>query len=97
MATTFATNHIRQIGVGLAKEVRYFRSKNKSHREKLQQHVEMLMFFLAGSALGTVSCNLFAGKAIWGTLIPLGVVFCALLHADLVTEKNMKQKKPAGH
>jgi len=97
MATTFATNHIRQIGIALAKEAKHFHSKEKPHRRKLQQHVEMLMFFLIGAVIGTVLCNRYLGKAIWATLIPLGIIFCTLLHADLVTEKNMKQKKPAGH
>ncbi len=55
------------------------------------------MFFLVGSIIGTVSCGLFTERAIWVTLMPLGVIFCTLLHADLVTEKDMKQKKPAGH
>ncbi len=36
MATTFATNHIRQIGIGLAKEVRHFHTPDKSHRQRLQ-------------------------------------------------------------
>lgn len=97
MATTFATNHIRQIGVGLAKEVKHRRSENKTHREKLLQHFEMLIFFVFGSITGTVFCNLFAGRAIWITLIPLGVIFCTMLHADVTTEKDMKEKKPAGH
>lgn len=97
MATTFATNHIRQIGVGLAKEIKHPHTKDKTHRPKLQQHIEMLIFFLIGSAIGTVLCKLFLGKAIWATLIPLGIILCTLLYADLVTEKNMLQKKPAGH
>lgn len=97
MATTFATNHIRQIGVGLAKEVRHFRSENKSHREKLLQHFEMLIYFIAGSIIGTVLCNLFVGKAIWASLLPFGVVLFTFLHADLTTEKNMMKKKPGGH
>lgn len=97
MATTFATNHIRQIGVGLAKEVQHLHSENKSHREKLLQHFEMLLYFVGGSVVGTVLCNLFAGKAIWATLVPLGVVLCVFFHADLTTEKDMMKKKPAGH
>ena len=97
MATTFATNHIRQIGVGLAKEVHHLFSKNKSHRKKLLQHAQMLLFFVLGAVVGTVFCNLFLGKAILITLIPLGVIFCLLLHADLTTEKDMTEKKPAGH
>ena len=43
MATTFATNHIRQIGVGLAKAVRHLRTGDRSHRTKLLQHFEMLL------------------------------------------------------
>lgn len=97
MATTFATNHIRQIGIGLAKEIKHLHTKDKSHREKLLQHFEMLIFFLLGSVVGTVLCNFFVGKAIWATLIPLGVILCRLLHADLIIEKDMKEKKPAGH
>ena len=38
MATTFATNHIRQVGVGLAKEIQHFRKKDKKHREKWGKH-----------------------------------------------------------
>ena len=47
MATTFATNHIRQIGVGLAKELKHLKTKNKSHRERLSKHSKMLFFFIA--------------------------------------------------
>lgn len=97
MATTFATNHIRQIGVGLAKEVKHLHTEDKSHRQKLQQHFKMLIFFLIGSVVGTVLCNIFAGKAIWTTLIPLGVILCILLYADFIAEKDMMEKKPAGH
>ncbi len=97
MATTFATNHIRQIGVGLAKEVRHLRTKDKSHREKLLLHFEMLIYFLLGSIIGTILCKLFVGKAIWATLIPLGVILATLLHADFIVEKDLMEKKPAGH
>lgn len=97
MSTTFATNHIRQIGVGLAKEVKHLHTKNKAHRKKLLRHFEMLMFFLIGAVVGTVMCNLFAGKAIWATMIPLGVILATLLYADLIVEKDMMEKKPAGH
>lgn len=97
MATTFATNHIRQIGVGLANEVKHWHTKDKSRREKLLQHFEMLIFFLIGSVVGTVLCNFFVGKAIWATMIPLGVILGTLLHADFIVEKDMMEQKPAGH
>lgn len=97
MATTFATNHIRQIGIGLANEIRHFRLKDKNNRERLLQHFEMLIFFVIGAVIGTVLCNIFLGKAIWATIIPFGIVFFSLLHADLTTEKDMMEKKPLGH
>ena len=97
MATTFATNHIRQLGIGLAKEILHRHSEDKSHRVKILRHFQMLIFFVLGAVVGTVFCNLLAGRAIWVTLLPLGIVFGAMLHADLTTEKNMVEKKPAGH
>ena len=97
MATTFATNHIRQIGVGLAKEIHHFKSKNKDHRLKLKRHSGMLVFFAAGAVIGTILCNLFGSSAIFATLLPLMFVFYKLLYADLKSEKNMVWKKPSGH
>ena len=97
MATTFATNHIRQIGIGLAKELQHRHSADKSHREKLLKHTQMLLFFAGGAVVGTLFCRLLVGRAIWLTLIPLGVIFLTLLHADLTTEKAMVERKPAGH
>ena len=57
----------------------------------------MLMFFFGGTVAGTIACNLLSGAAILLTIIPLGAIFAALLHADLTTEKDMLEKKPAGH
>ena len=48
VATTFATNHIRQIGVGLAKELQHLHDKEKPFREKLMRHLGMLVYFLLG-------------------------------------------------
>lgn len=97
VATTFATNHIRQIGVGLAKEVGHFHTKDKGHRKKLRQHFEMLIYFFIGAVTGTILCNLAEEKAIWGTLILFAVVLGTLLYADLVKEKDKMEQKPAGH
>ena len=97
VATTFATNHIRQIGVGLAKELRHHHSADKSHRRKLARHCGMLFFFILGAVTGTVFCHLLVGRAIWLTMIPLGIIFLTLLHADRTTEKELVEQKSAGH
>ena len=67
VATTFATNHIRQIGIGLAKEIRHRHTDEKSHRIKLKMHLKMLFFFAVGCIAGAFLSNHFLGKAIWAT------------------------------
>ena len=97
VATTFATNHIRQIGVGLAKELRHHRTGDRSHRPRLARHAEMLFFFAAGAVVGTVFCHLLVGRAIWVTALPMAVILATLLHADLTTERALVERKPSGH
>lgn len=97
VATTFVTNHIRQVGAGLAHELSHLRKPDNPHHDKFMKHLCMLIFFLLGVIAGTIFCLIFAGRAIWITLISLGTVFCVLLHADLTTEKYMLEKIPHGH
>ena len=96
-ATTFCTNHIRQIGVGIAKEVKHLKKEDKSHRKGLIEHFAMLVYFFGGSLVGTIICNIAAEKAIWATLIPLGIILVIFLYADFVSEKTLKERKPIGH
>lgn len=97
VATTFATNHIRQIGIGIARELKHRHAADKSYRIRLFKHFWMLIFFIFGAVIGTLFCHLAGGRAIWITLLPFGVIFGALLHADLTTERDMMEKKPSGH
>nr|WP_317399873.1 YoaK family protein [uncultured Gemmiger sp.] len=97
VATTFVTNHIRQVGVGLAAELRHRGNPNKSHRRKWGRHAGMLFFFITGAVLGTVFGHLMGGRSIWVTMVPLFVIFITLLHADLTTERELVEQKPSGH
>ena len=97
MATTFATNHIRQIGVGLAKEIRHSHDPEKAHRKKLKKHSLMLVCFLSGATVGTVFCDLFLGKAIWIVLIPFANLLRCLVRDDLRAGKDNLERKPLGH
>lgn len=94
MATTFCTNHVRQVGISL---VKWMRKKDKSVLERGSRHGEMLFMFIAGAVAGTVLCRYFLGKAIWGASILLLIVFIDLLHADLTKEKGMLERVPLGH
>ena len=97
MATTFVTNHVRQVGVGLAKELIHLHAPDKPHRKRLGLHSSMLLLFTAGAVVGAVLCHLFLGRALWLTLLPLGFLFIALLRADLTTERSLVDRKPSGH
>ena len=97
MATTFATNHIRQIGIGLAKEIRHWNKEDKSHRIKLKKHFFMLLCFLIGAVIGTAFCNRIQGRAIWITAIPLICLFGLMVHDDKVNGKEHLNQKPSGH
>lgn len=97
MATTFCTNHIRQIGVGLAKELRHRQSGDTSHRLRFRRHTLMVLAFLTGVVVGVFCCALLAEKAIWVTLLPFSVLLAAFLHSDLTTERAYHERKPAGH
>lgn len=52
VATTFATNHIRQIGIGLAKEVKHLKSKEKEFRKKAWSPEHAAVFCLREPWLG---------------------------------------------
>ena len=79
MATTFCTNHVRQMGIFFAKAVRH---RNWDHVGRLLCHLSMLVLFILGGVIATVLCRLFLGRALLFTLIPMGILFVDLLRAD---------------
>lgn len=95
MATTFCTNHVRQVGVGLWSGLKS--NGEKAQLKKSFEHFIMLLFFTLGGVASTVLCNLILGKAIWFSLIPLGVILVNFLYADLKKEKSRMAQKPHGH
>lgn len=96
MATTFCTNHLRQVGIALCKAVRH-RGEGKGYHKRVLEHFGMLCVFVAGGVCATVLCRLFAGKALWCTLVPLGIVLADLLYADIKKEKGKLDLVPHGH
>lgn len=95
MATTFCTNHVRQVGIGLWCGLKS--NGDRTQLKKSLEHFIMLLFFTLGGVASTVLCNLILGKAIWFSLIPLGVILVNFLYADLKKEKSRMAQKPHGH
>ena len=96
MATTFCTNHIRMFGANLTRVLR----KDQKHPEAAGNtfaHGMMLLAFVAGVLAATLLCRVLSAYAIWVALIPLGILFADLLHADLTTEKDKLEVTPHGH
>lgn len=94
MATTFCTNHVRQMGIAMSKALR---GKGDENWGRSGKHAAMLLTFVAGAATGVISCRLWLGRGIFIALLPLGVVLAELLYADLKKEKGGLQRVPRGH
>lgn len=94
MATTFCTNHVRQLGVAAAK-VRRKHDSVAAHRGKV--HLAMLISFFAGGVLMSFAAQRIEEKAIWIAVPPLLFIFVNLVHADRTTEREFLDQKPRGH
>ncbi|MBQ9887595.1 MAG: DUF1275 domain-containing protein [Lachnospiraceae bacterium] len=93
-ATTFVTNHIRQVGSNLAK---YVRHRDMNAKKKVYIHGGMITFFMVGAVISAVCCHLFGYKSIWGSAAILIAVFLRLAYADRTFEKGKLEKVPHGH
>lgn len=96
MATTFCTNHIRQLGMILAWRVTGKKTAAQT-KSRFWIHVVMVFCFAVGVVAGTLACRYLGVRAIWLNLIPLVVVFVDLLHADRTKEKELLEITPSGH
>lgn len=95
MATTFCTNHVRQVGIAASK---YLRNRGgKEHIDRMLFHIKMLGLFVLGVFSATILCKIFLGRALLFALLPLGVVLADLLYSDLKLEHGSFEKKPHGH
>ena len=93
-ATTFVTNHIREVGYYSA---RYLQQGRAEDRRRFGVHGQLILYFIAGAVVSTVSCRMFSYRSIWGSVIFLAIVFAGLFRADTGAEKEMREKVPHGH
>lgn len=94
MATTFCTNHVRQLGVAAAKIVRKHDTA-AARRGKI--HLLMLLSFFGGGVLLSFSVQFLQEKSIWLAIVPLLIILINLIHADLVSEHDELSRTPHGH
>lgn len=94
MATTFCTNHLRQVGIAASRALRH---RDRASVQRLLAHGRMLLSFVAGGTIAAVLCRFFLGKALLFTLLPLGYLFQDLLREDLRSGGERLERKPEGH
>ena len=94
MATTFCTNHLRQVGIAASRALRH---RDRASVLKMLRHCRMLLAFVAGGTTAVVLCRYLQGRALLFTLLPLGYLFADLLMADIRSGKDELDRKPAGH
>ena len=94
MATTFCTNHVRQLGIAAAKVAR---KHDPAARKRGKLHLCMLLGFLSGGIILSFAGRYLQEKAIWLALLPLGWILINLIHADLTIEHDALERKPLGH
>ena len=93
-ATTFVTNHIRQVGSSMAK---FLRHRDAASAARIRTHGAMIFFFFAGGVAGTVFARLFGLPSLCGAALILLAVFARLVYADRSYEKNLLSRIPHGH
>lgn len=94
MATTFCTNHVRQVGIHLYKSIC---KRDTVFIKRMLRHLGMLSAFVVGGIVGVVCCNLFTGRSIWAAAIPMTILLIHFIHADLTIEKDKLNTLPHGH
>lgn len=94
MATTFCTNHLRQVGIAASQALRH---RDKSAFQRMLAHCRMFLSFVLGGTSAAVLCRYLLGKAILFTLIPLGYLFIDFLIEDVRSGRERLARKPEGH
>ena len=94
MATTFITNHVRQIGV---QAVTSLHRHDRAAGGRALRHLLMIFMFFLGALILAPLCASLQEKAVWVAVLPLLVCFVVLVHADLGTEHELFDRKPHGH
>ena len=87
MATTFCTNHVRQMGIQIAKVIE---ERDASKLKVCGIHLVMILCFLGGGIILTASCDAFQEKAIWLALIPLIITLYNLIREDVTSYKQAR-------
>lgn len=95
LATTFCTNHIRQVGIRLVKMKKY--PGQDRYSKEMMVHLKMLLSFVLGAVSLTLFVKPLGGKSILGALPILLLVFMDLARADLSWEREKIHLTPKGH
>ena len=94
MATTFITNHVRQMGSHL---VQFFHHRKPENFNRFKRHSFMVVSFVSGAAVCSFFCMIAGDYAIWCASGVEIFVFFRLLYADRTYGSELLYRKPKGH
>ena len=94
VATTFVTNHLRQLGYYTA---RFIHHHEKQYRTRIWLHGRLILCFIVGALLSGLACQWLGLYSIWGSILPLAVVLIRLAFADRGPERKKLERVPKGH
>ena len=89
MATTFCTNHIRQIGISIANACK---EKKFAPLKRGITHLTMIAFFFAGGVFLSLLTRVNREMSIFLCLVPLTIVLIMLIYGDVLNNRALKAK-----
>ena len=85
MATTFCTNHVRQMGIAVATACKTHSAKPLTRG---LYHFEMIAFFFVGGVVLTLCTGVLKEMSIWLSLAPFAILLAMLISGDLYEHKH---------
>ena len=85
MATTFCTNHIRQIGISVANAIS---GKTTKPLKRGLVHFTMIVFFFVGGMVLAFSTAAMKEMSIFLCFIPLSIVLIMLIYGDIISKRS---------
>ena len=88
MATTFCTNHVRQLSIFL---FRWTKTRDAASRRRVVTHLAMIACFVFGAMMISIFDEQLAEKTIWLAIVPAAAAAVFMIRQD-IQEQNLPQK-----
>ena len=84
-ATTMCTGNLRS---GTERMLQYLRTGDKDHGRRAAQYYGIILFFVAGAAMGALCADCMGQKGVLISLVPLGCAFLMMFEWKTLAGKK---------